>query len=211
MLFQSKISYGPELSVFTQAQVKDEPMLFNCDTEAAYRLGGPITRQFLSRLAPDFRERGIVDTRVHMLMPGWYPCIPGWHHDDVPRSTATGQPNYSTPEYRAKHCLALVNAEICPTEFLVGDIDVPMPDINRTIYKEWDDYLQGPGQHQGLRLTAPDLRLVYFDCDTFHRGTRAISAGWRWFGRVSIDTGRKPTNELRKQVQAYLGVVNSGW
>ena len=25
------------------------------------------------------------DVKVHMLMPGQYPCIPGWHYDFVPR------------------------------------------------------------------------------------------------------------------------------
>lgn len=25
------------------------------------------------------------DVKVHMLMPGQYPCIPNWHYDNVPR------------------------------------------------------------------------------------------------------------------------------
>ena len=25
------------------------------------------------------------DVKVHMLMPGQYPCIPNWHFDNVPR------------------------------------------------------------------------------------------------------------------------------
>lgn len=28
----------------------------------------------------------LVDVKVHMLMPGQYPCIPGWHCDFVPRN-----------------------------------------------------------------------------------------------------------------------------
>lgn len=27
----------------------------------------------------------IWDVKVHMLMPGQYPCIPNWHYDNVPR------------------------------------------------------------------------------------------------------------------------------
>lgn len=32
-------------------------------------------------------ERYIVDVKVHMLMPGQWPCIPNWHYDMVPRDT----------------------------------------------------------------------------------------------------------------------------
>ena len=211
MNFSSRFSLGPTMADFSQADVKNEPMLFNCDTRAAAELGGPITREFLRLLAPEFREHGVVDTRSHMLMPGWYPCIPGWHHDDVPRSTRTGQPNYVNPAYFSRHCMALVNGDVCPTEFLIGDIEVPEPDIARVIYRDWDDHLESQEKQQGQRVSAPDRQLVYFDCDTFHRGTAAVAGGWRWFGRVSIDTARKPTNELRRQVQIYMGVVNSGW
>lgn len=211
MKFQSQFSNGPEMADFSQAEVKNEPMLFNCDARAAAELGGPITREFLRLLTPEFRERGVFDTRTHMLMPGWYPCIPGWHHDDVPRTTRTGQPNYTNPDYFSKHCMALVNGDICPTEFLIGEVEVPEPDVESTIYKDWDEYLNGCGKEQGKRLQAPNRQLIYFDAHTFHRGTSAIANGWRWFGRVSIDTGRKPTNEVRRQVQVYMGVVNAGW
>lgn len=201
--FNSNFTLGKTMGEFSQDEVKNEPMLFNCDMETAERLGGPITRDFVSHLDPEFRKHGVIDTRVHMLMPGWFPCIPGWHHDDVPRSTQDGQPNYTDPEYRSRHCLALVNGAICPTELLVGHIEVPDPVPGRVIYKDWDNYLEGPGRGQGERVSAPDR--------SFHRGTQAIRSGWRWFGRVSIDTDRKPSNEIRKQVQVYLGVVNSGW
>lgn len=211
MKFKSDITFGPQLSSYGEAAVKDEPMLFNCDVETAVRLGGPITHDFISQLAPAFRERAVIDTRVHMLMPGWYPCIPGWHHDDVPRYTRTGQPDYANPAYFSRHCMALVNSDICPTEFLLGEVTVPEPDMDRVVYKDWDDYLEGPGRDQGRRVSAPDRQLIYFDAASFHRGVTAKANGWRWFGRASIDTDRKPTNELRRQVQVYMGVVNAGW
>lgn len=122
MKFQSQFSNGPKMTDFSQAEVKNEPMMFNCDARAAAELGGP-----------------------------------------------------------------------------------------STIYKDWDEYLNGCGKEQGKRLQAPTNQLIYFDAHTFHRGTSAVANGWRWFGRVSIDTGRKPTNEVRRQVQVYMGVVNAGW
>lgn len=27
----------------------------------------------------------VIDIKVHMLMPGQYPCVPGWHCDFIPR------------------------------------------------------------------------------------------------------------------------------
>ena len=27
----------------------------------------------------------IWDVKVHMLMPGQYPCIPNWHYDNIPK------------------------------------------------------------------------------------------------------------------------------
>lgn len=66
--------------------IKNEPMFFNCDLDFAWDNGGNITRSFISNLPYDWQDEGIVfDSRVHMLMPGWYPAIPGFHHDDVPR------------------------------------------------------------------------------------------------------------------------------
>jgi len=208
--FSSAVQFGNVLPEFTQDQVKNEPMLFSCDTDFASQHGGPITRAFINALPLSFL-RGVIDTRVHMLMPGWYPCIPGWHHDDVPRSTSSGQPNYETPEYVSRHCCALVNAEVAPTEFLVGDISVPVPQPGQVVYHVWDEHLEGAGRKDGNRVSAPDRRLIFFDADTFHRGVAAVSTGWRWFGRISIDTARKPANEIRKQVQVYMSAINSGW
>lgn len=40
----------------------------------------PILQSF-----PDNHEDFTWDIKVHMLMPNQYPCIPGWHTDNVPR------------------------------------------------------------------------------------------------------------------------------
>lgn len=212
MIFKSYVGVGAEMPEFSQDEIKNEPMFFNCTAPFALEHGGPITKAWLARVDPLVMIADpVIDTRSHMLMQGWYPCIPGWHHDDVPRSTADGQPNYKDPEYFSYHCAALINAKIAPTEFIIGDIEVPEPEHGRITYEQWDRYLDGPGSRQGTRISAPDRRLLYFDAATFHRGVEAKANGWRWFGRLSINTHRKPTNEIRRQVQVYLGVVNAGW
>lgn len=209
--FISWLVQGSWMSKYSDEQIKNEPMFFNCSVQFAFDNGGPITKEFISLLGPKkFREKGIIDSRVHMLMPGWYPCIPGWHHDDVPRSTKDGQPNYTNPEYHSLHCLALVNSDVAPTEFMIrhGNISVPEPEEGKVVYEQWNAYLEK--NPQGQTVKAED-RLYYFGDHTFHRGTAAAKSGWRWFGRVSIETNRKPTNEIRKQVQVYMSSINAGW
>jgi hypothetical protein len=209
--FDSGVRFGAQLPEFSEAQVKNEPMLFRCSVESARELGGDITRAFLDALNY-WGEDGIIDTRVHMLMPGWYPCIPGWHHDDVPRSREDRQPNYVNPEYRAEHAMALINGDICPTEFAIGKCTMPDVPLGQTIYKIWNDYIVGLIEYGTLeRVEAPSNRLVFFDCDTFHQGAVTRKKGWRWFGRITRGSKLKVANEVRRQVQVYMPFPTQGW
>ncbi len=204
-------------------QIKTEPMFFNASLDFAYSHGGSITKSFIDHLPKEFISYPCVfDSRVHMLMPGWYPAIPGWHHDDVPRPEiptgqhfiTAGQPDYDNPRYKSKHILGLVNADICPTEFAIGKCTMPKIDDGDLIYRHWHEEVcklieSGELKHE----KAQDRTLYYFDCDTFHTGNKAVSNGWRWFGRVSTNTDRtnKITNEIRQQVQVYLEFPMEGW
>ena len=203
---------------FTEEDIKKEPQFFSSDGRYAYKQGGPITRSFFDAFfietianasvpAPEHDKNIIFDSRVHMLMPGWYPCIPGWHHDDIPRPN-NGQPDYDNPEYLSQHVCALVNGDICPTEFILDQVTLPAVEEGKTIYSEWDKALQ---TMPVVRADAPSNRLIFFDWQTFHRGTKAVKGGWRWFGRLSWNTNRKFKNEIRTQTQVYLEAVNEGW
>lgn len=213
MIFDSQVKIrGAFNSNHSQDVVKNEPMFFNCDLSYAWENGGPITKAFIEKLPIDWQEwcDVVFDSRVHMLMPEWYPCIPGWHHDDVPRSTPTGQPNYQNPEYFSDHLCGLVNAEICPTLFALGMIEVSNLDINTTIYETWSKEI--------AEMTLPAYeaesgQYIEFDCNTFHTGVKAKAGGWRWFGRLSRFTERTKhiTNETRRQVQVYLENPIMGW
>ncbi len=210
MEFTSTITMGSPLPQFSDDEIKNEPMLFNCSGAAAWDMGGPITRAFLEALGGS--GHAVIDTRSHMLMPGWYPCIPGWHHDDVPRTREDGQPNYKTPEYRAVHAMALVNGDICPTQFAVGRCDLPDIPLGGVIYKAWHPQVEALCQDGKMkRVDAPSNRIVWFDWQSFHQGIQANRGGWRWFGRASFETERKPTNEIRRQVQVYLEFPMEGW
>lgn len=198
---------------FSEADIKNEPMLFNCDEEAAEKLGGPITKAFLAQLKKNVGDPIILDTRVHMLMPGWFPCIPGFHHDDVPRTRGDGQPDYDNPPYHVQHALLLLNGQICPTEFALGKVTLPyVKKEDGPVYKVWHKETERAiGDGRLTSLMAPSNTIIYFDAHTLHQGTRAISNGWRFFARASWKTGRIPTNEVRRQVQVYLEKPMEGW
>lgn len=203
--------------------IKNEPMFFNSSLTYAHEMGGAITKSFIEALPEYINLHDCVfDSRVHMLMPGWYPAIPGWHHDDVPRPEiptgqhfiTAGQPDYDNPRYKSKHILGLVNADVCPTEFAIGECLMPAIPEGELIYRSWNTEVERLLDQGLLSLEkTQDRRLYYFDCDTFHTGTKAVSNGWRWFGRVSWDTDRanKITNEIRVNSQVYLEFPMEGW
>lgn len=204
---------GAELPAFTVEQIKNEPMLFNCDCATARKIGGPLTQAYLDVLPPEFinAKDFIVDSRVHMLMEGWWPAIPGFHHDDVPRTRADKQPNYNNPEYKAEHVMALIG-DCCPTEFAIGTTKFPEVEIGGKYYKVWHPIVLEQIKRGELRsVEAPVNKLIFFDWQTWHQGTAAKKNGWRWFARGTKNTERKPTNELRRQVQVYLEIPMEGW
>lgn len=220
--FNSQIGLLPGSFAQGDTDIKNEPMFFNCSFDFAYWHGGPITKSFLSQLPPGWTEDVVFDSRVHMLMPGWYPAIPGFHHDDVPRPEipvgqhfiTAGQPDYDNPAYRSEHIIGLVNGDICPTIFALGGCEMPAIAQGELIYRRWHEEVVKLIEAGKLEsFEAPSNRLIYFDCDTFHTGTKATGNGWRWFGRISRNTDRvkKITNEIRQQVQVYLEFPMDGW
>jgi hypothetical protein len=199
------------------AMLKNEPMLFGASMEFARWEGGALTRAVLDDIRRIWPDAGdvVIDSRVHMLMPGWYPCIPGWHHDDVARGM-DGQPDYDAllrGGPKPDHLLILVNSDVAPTEFY-DDVTV-MPRVSGTVYGHWNTMLN---QHiersfafSRRIVQATDRTWHEFDCTTFHRGVKATRNGWRWFLRASKGTSRVPTNEVRRQVQVYLDQPEAGW
>lgn len=217
MFFTSFISIlGSFKCDYPQEVVKNEPMLFNCDRESAYKLGGVITKNFMDNLPENWKDCDIVvDSRVHMLMPKWYPCIPGFHHDDVPRNKDQyGQPNYLTPEYDSVHLMGLVNGDICPTQFALGQIYLELPEPHETVYEHWHKAVDAAcNSGRMFRVSTESGAYTQFTNNSFHQGVEAVGNGWRWFIRVSKNTDRTKncTNELRRQVQVYLENPIQGW
>jgi hypothetical protein len=212
---------GEFAATFPSDVVKNEPMFFNVDLSFCFENGGPLTRSFIQSLPSDWKScNPVIDSRVHMLMPGWFPAIPGFHHDDVPRTMANGQPNYVSPEYHSEHLTGLVNAEIAPTLFALGEHQLPLiPDKDydgktAIVYRIWHPLVEK--QLADGTLTPWSIvsgRYIEFDWQSMHTATRAVGSGWRWFIRLSRKTARQSsmTNEIRRQVQVYMHHPMDGW
>lgn len=209
--FQERGSFAEEVE---NKVIKNETMFFNCDLDFAYKHGNEITRSFIDALPDDWKTCDTVfDSRVHMLMPKWIPCIYGVHHDDVPRPNG-GQPDYDNPSYLSEHIMGSVNATICPTQFYIGEAEFDKVTTGENIYKVWhEEVLQKAEKGELQAIDAKDRTLIQFDWQTWHTGVLARQNGWRWFGRLSRNTDRTKhiTNEIRRQTQVYMDNLTEGW
>lgn len=222
-IFNSQIeNRGSFCDSYPDSVIKNETMFFNSDLEFAWKHGGEITRNFIDGLPSDWTTCPVVlDSRVHMLMEGWYPCIPGFHHDDVRRrNDQYGQPDYNNPGYLSEHLMGLVNGDICPTRFAITApgrlkqnlFELPSPE--KTVYEEWHrEVVRKISLGDLIVQEAPSGVYLQFDWQTWHEGQAARKSGWRWFVRLSRKTDRTKniSNEIRRQVQVYLENPIQGW
>lgn len=203
----------PELS--KQRVIKAEPMFFSASNDFCMENGGPLTKWFCERL-PKNQSGYVIDSRTHMLMNGWYPCIPGWHHDDVPRNPSmNNQPDYLNMEYHSRHVMCVVGETAMP-QFLNVPVTLDLPENN--IYMVWDGLINrliDPqlGGRNAHVWDVPSGKMIAFGWESFHRGMPATQDGWRWFIRATRmdSTRREIKNEIRAQVQVYLPTLNAGW
>lgn len=210
-----------ELSVDS---LKNEPMLYSAGWDFAWENGGPLTQKFLwairhqadmdwflGKIVDGGGQCGpyhlVLDSRVHMLMKGMYPAIPGWHGDAFPRHAQYAQPDLEALNENVKHYTALFGAEdveVSQTEFLNHDLTVAYNPQN--VWKS---------VNKAVEILEPETwrvknRVVYqFRQDNLHRAMPCENPGWRLFLRLSIMTS-KPRNEIRHQVQVYQP-VGEGW
>jgi len=193
--------------------IRKEPMLFSSDYWFSWAKAGPLTKMFLSNLpSHDF----VIDSKVVMLMDGWYPCIPGWHLDNIPRGD-DGQPNFSNLE-DCQHYFA-VFGDVSKTEFISHGEIVELPedryfnsDPSKALYGEWSRILNERVLHNYHATTKIKSGSMYhFNNTSFHRGTAATGRGWRFFIRASKGSAQKVRNEVRSQVQVYLTQPEAGW
>lgn len=127
------------------------------------------------------RDNYYVDVKVHMLMPGMYPCIPNWHYDAIPRDAdGIQQPELVDPS--KKMYLWLSNPPI--TEFDDGRKVNPM---------EWVEFTQLDA-HRGVQSDKHQWRLFI-----------------RLMPKELVASPRTGLDAMRTHSQVYLDAKEFSW
>ena len=187
---------------------------YRASGEFVFEHGGDFFRGLLPVLDLSGGRFVSIDSRVHMLMPDWYPCIPGWHCDDFHRPE--GQPALESL-LPIKHYCVVLGADVSTTEFLWEPADLPSPTeiyeaygSDRPLYAHYNDMLERDDcPFKTRRLQSGEV--LQFSGLDFHRGLPAERAGWRAFIRITVSDHREPKNEIRNQTQVYLTAPFEGW
>lgn len=123
------------------------------------------------------------DIKVHMLMPGQYPCIPGWHHDMVPRDES-GRQDYSLVRPDESMYLWISGAPFTEYEGAGG--------VKRVEPQVWYEFSQ-LCRHRGT--PSPD--------HTWRCFVRAVPATLLW--------PNPPDKVFRRHSQVYLDAATFTW
>lgn len=153
-----------------------------------------------------------IDSRSHMLMRGWYPCIPGWHCDDFWRPD--GQPDLENLR-PIKHYAVVLGAEVSATQFVDQPIELPSPtelyevfDSDKPLYGYYNQMID---EGNPATKKVQSGQVIKFSGLDFHCGLPAEREGWRSFTRITVSDHREPKNEIRTQTQVYLTRPFDGW
>lgn len=199
----------------SEHDIESEPMIYGGSWNWCQENGGPITRQIMRRIADDFNAEiirhallgyhPVIDTKSVLLMPGQYPCIPGWHCDGVIRSERGGQPDIATIGEDIKHYICVIgeNDGIVGTEVATNEVTLNIDPDN--VWKEVDKQM---GAYQEGRVLKSG-QIAKINRQTLHRGSVATGRGWRYFFRLSF-YHMPAMNRFRHQVQVYAD-INQGW
>lgn len=202
--------------------IHSEEMYFSCDPSWIRdrpTISRPLTTRVLDLLetagemaaAQEFcREHGkwlVVDTRSHMLMPGMYPAIPGWHCDAYPRHEYNSQPDLGAANPKTPHYVLHLSDHVdgvSRTIFAERSLSTLVSD--KEVWRSVDL----AARHRNIgEYQFRDGVLVKFLQPTLHRAEMATHRGWRWWFRMSAYY-QPPVNEIRKQVQVYT-TEGGGW
>lgn len=213
MRFENQTKTTPTEIAADQDTIRHLPQFFRSTPDYIYRLGGPIYRKILD-CAPLEGERRLIsiDSRVHMLMPGFLPCIGGWHCDDFHRPTGK-QPDLfdlaNKPEFQATHHAIILGADVAPTVFADESFHIPDTALQSdSVYRECHREIM---RIKPSNFAARPGNFVTFGSLSFHRGSIATGRGWRLFVRITESDHYEPMNEIRTQTQVYLFSEANGW
>lgn len=218
MLFnRNGIKFGKSIEHPSDDIIKNTPALWNASLDDALKYGGELTRAAIGALnLKGDRKYIVVDTKVHMLMPRFYPAIPNWHTDGVPRGEELRPEVKKVPNIQAQEWMStsrfhlLVTGFGCLTQFITKPIELDVPDkpdtsLNRMINEQTQNIVEN---REGMFITIPSCTAVEFDWWDIHRGVAARDHEWRFLIRVTETDHMEPQTDLRQiirtQQQVYV-------
>ncbi|MBB5167115.1 hypothetical protein [Mycobacterium sp. AZCC_0083] len=208
---------GPEANVDYEL-LEATPNLRRASLHNAVLFGGPVVRQALESAPIVGKHKHVfVDTKVSMLMPGWWPAIPGWHTDGVPRYSVNDKSvtpaNWGKPSlplqidrhfdgYRPLYHTLHVGND-CATEFVQGVMRLDIEhDEDEQMYSEMTRKVDEKGF---IAYRAPVGQWLTWDWWNIHQATQATERGWRVLLRIT-ESDQPPADEdfIRTQNQVYV-------
>src|SRR3990167_1133411 len=143
---KNPIIIGKSIEAPSENLIKNTLSLRQCSVEDALRYGGEVTKAAIGAMdLRNDRKYIVVDTKIHLLLPGFYPAIPGWHTDGVPRGgegnpASAGLPNMAWQEVtdkRPPRYHLLVVGESSLTEFINEKIELNIDETpSADLYKK---------------------------------------------------------------------------
>ncbi|WJZ27977.1 hypothetical protein NCTGTJJY_CDS0098 [Serratia phage 92A1] len=202
--------------------------LWNAPLETALAVGGDITRRAIGAMNLRYdRKNIVVDVKTHMLMPGMFPGIPGWHTDGVPRRNdgspaAGGLPNMGIQNIidiqgnGPRYHLMVLGAD-CMTKFVKQrNICLDIPDSpSADLYKVVSEQMS-TAESSTLNTYEIEPGQVYeWDWWELHTAQASKEHGWRYLIRVTETDFLEPETDLtkviRRQQQVYVPTTEFGW
>lgn len=218
----------------SQDIVKATPSLWQADLDTAALFGGELTRHALGAMnIRGDKKYVVVDTKVHMLMPGQCPAIPGWHTDGAPRSIGdppartfgevvysplgSGPPSLAVQEeWDAAGDVPLfhllVTGEGCLTEFLTEPVELSIPENSR-LYADVSRQVEAG---DFARAFAPSCAVVEWDWWNLHQGVYATKREFRFLIRVTESDYHAPQpranlDQIIRAQQMVYSPTEFGW
>ncbi len=207
-----------------QKDLKNTFGLWNASLDDAILYGGEITRLALKRMnLRHDRKNIIVDTKIHMLMPGWSPAIPGWHADGAPRNAKKNPQGSDLPDTFAQEGDArynryhiMVTGYGCLTQYINKPMDIIIPSVpSEKVYSMMSDQVAQTVKDKPEWVSTFESGMVYeFDWWNIHTGVIATKKEWRYLIRVCESDYYEPRKDLREVIRMQSQIyspANFGW
>ncbi|WP_224077623.1 hypothetical protein [Planococcus chinensis] len=221
---RSDLKFGNPIEQPSQELVKNTLGLHNASLEDALKYGGDLTRAAIGSMDLQMTKKNIiVDTKIHMLIPGMCPAIPGWHTDGVPRGSSLDPTAKLAPNIQAQEEMdspifhLLVTGEACLTQFLEQrNVELEVPEVpDSKLYKMVSKQVNDRVNSGELSyFEAPSCTPVMWDWWEIHTGVAAKAHEWRFLIRVTESDIQEPKTDLREiirtQQQGYMP-MEFGW